>query len=152
MKHEHCEAYRIHTMYWTPCKTLYDPEFCALETVDSILQQQQWHYHRRSHKHTSYQHIRHLWRCAAFFTTLQQCHYQQSQLPTDASHRFTCFRQWRSTAGGKDNTGRPSQTTTVSGQMPLSRKSFRMIDDVLIGAVILDDLITGQNYLDFLQN
>ena len=27
-----------------------------------------------------------------------------------------------------------------------------MIDDTLIGPVILDDLITGQNYLDFLQN
>ena len=29
-------------------------------------------------------------------------------------HRFTCFRHWRSRAGGKDNTGRPSQTTTQS--------------------------------------
>ena len=28
--------------------------------------------------------------------------------------RFTCFRQWRSRAGGKDNTGRPSQTTKQS--------------------------------------
>ena len=27
-----------------------------------------------------------------------------------------------------------------------------MIDDMLIGPVILDDLMTGQNYLDFLQN
>ena len=27
-----------------------------------------------------------------------------------------------------------------------------MIDDMLIGPVILDDRITGQNYLDFLQN
>jgi len=27
-----------------------------------------------------------------------------------------------------------------------------MIDDKLIGLVILDDLMTGQNYLDFLQN
>ena len=44
----------------------------------------------------------------------QQCIYQQSQQPTDASQRFTCFRQWRSTAGGKDNTGRPSQTTIRS--------------------------------------
>jgi hypothetical protein len=47
----------------------------------------------RSHKCTAYQHIRHLWRCAAFFTALLQCHYQQSQWPTDASHWFTCFRQ-----------------------------------------------------------
>jgi len=29
-------------------------------------------------------------------------------------HTFTCFRQWRGRAGGKDNTGRPSQTTTQS--------------------------------------
>jgi hypothetical protein len=41
---------------------------------------------------TAYEHIRHLWRRAAFFTTLLQCHYQQSQRPTDASHRFTCVR------------------------------------------------------------
>jgi len=27
-----------------------------------------------------------------------------------------------------------------------------MIDDMLIGSVILDDLMTGQNYLGFLQN
>jgi len=27
-----------------------------------------------------------------------------------------------------------------------------MIDDMLIGPVILDDCMTGQNYLDFLQN
>jgi len=54
-------------------------------------------------------------------------------------------------AGGKDNTGRPSQTNTVYSQMSLSRKPFRMIDDMLIGPVILDDRVTGQNYLDFLQ-
>ena len=29
-------------------------------------------------------------------------------------HTFTCFRQWRSRAGEKDNTGRPSQTTIQS--------------------------------------
>jgi len=75
-----------------------------------------------------------------------------SQQPTDSSHRFTCFRQWRSTAGGKGNTGRPNQTTTVYSQMPLSRKPFRMIDDMLIGPVILDDRVTGQNYLHLLQN
>ena len=27
-----------------------------------------------------------------------------------------------------------------------------MIDDMLIGVIILDDRMTGQNYLDFLQN
>jgi hypothetical protein len=32
------------------------------------------------------------------------------QQPTDASHRFTCFIQWRSTAGLKDNFGRQIQT------------------------------------------
>jgi hypothetical protein len=29
-------------------------------------------------------------------------------------HIFTCFRQWRILAGGKDNTGRPNQTTILS--------------------------------------
>ena len=37
-------------------------------------------------------------------------------------------------------------------QMPLSRKPFRMIDDMLIGLVILYDRMTGQNYLNFRQN
>jgi hypothetical protein len=27
-----------------------------------------------------------------------------------------------------------------------------MIDDLMIGPVMLDDLVTGKNYLDFLQN
>ena len=40
----------------------------------------------------------------------------------------------------------------VYSQMHLSRKPFRMIDDMLICPVILDDRMTGQNYLDFLQN
>jgi hypothetical protein len=35
----------------------------------------------------------------------------KSQRPTDASHWFTCFRQWRSTAGGKDSIGCQIQTT-----------------------------------------
>jgi hypothetical protein len=30
---------------------------------------------------------------SAFFTTLLLCQYQQSQRPTDASHRFTCRRE-----------------------------------------------------------
>ena len=37
-------------------------------------------------------------------------------------------------------------------QMLLSRKPFRMIDDMFIGSVILDDRMTGQNYLDLLQS
>ena len=32
------------------------------------------------------------------------------QRPNDASHRVTCFMQWRSTAGVKDNTGHQIQT------------------------------------------
>jgi len=36
--------------------------------------------------------------------------------------------------------------------MPLSRKPFRMTDDMLISPVILDDHMAGQNYLNFLQN
>jgi hypothetical protein len=37
--------------------------------------------------------------------------YEQSQQPTDASHRFTCFRQWRIAAGGKENIARQIQNT-----------------------------------------
>jgi hypothetical protein len=110
MKHEHWETYHVHTVYRSPWKSLYDLQFSTQKTVNGILQQQQWHYHHRSHKCTAYQHIRHLWRCAAFFTTLLQYHYQQSQPPTDTSHQFTCFWQWHSMAGGKDNTGRQIQT------------------------------------------
>jgi hypothetical protein len=36
---------------------------------------------------------------------------QQSQQPTDASHRFTCFRQWCITVGGKKNTACQIQNT-----------------------------------------
>jgi hypothetical protein len=68
------------------------------KTVDGILEQQQWHYHRKSRKRTAYLHIRHLWKCAAFFTHFYS---QQSQQPTDNSYRFTCFRQLPNTAGRK---------------------------------------------------
>jgi hypothetical protein len=37
--------------------------------------------------------------------------YEQSQQPTDASHRFTCFRHWRITTGGKENIARQIQNT-----------------------------------------
>ena len=36
-------------------------------------------------------------------------------------HRFTCFRQWRSRAGGKDNIGCPSQTT-IQSNVSISEK------------------------------
>jgi hypothetical protein len=67
------------------------------------------------------QHIRHLWRRAAFFTTMLQRHHQQPQQPSEASRRFTCSRQWRSTAGGKDSIGCQSRTTV---QTALSLKPF----------------------------
>jgi hypothetical protein len=41
---------------FTQFETLYDPEFCAKETVDGI-QQQQWHCHRRNRKRTAYRHM-----------------------------------------------------------------------------------------------
>jgi hypothetical protein len=37
--------------------------------------------------------------------------YFPSQQPTDASHRFTCFRHWRTTKGGKENTARQTPGT-----------------------------------------
>jgi hypothetical protein len=76
---------------------------------------------RTSHSN-SIEHILHLWRCAEFLKTLLQCHYQQSQRPTDASHRFTCFRQWRSTAGRKDNIWRQIQTTVQWSNCLANRK------------------------------
>ena len=36
--------------------------------------------------------------------------------------------------------------------MHLSRKPFRLIDDMLIGPAILDDRLIGHNYLETLQN
>ena len=79
-------------------KTLCDPEFCALETVDGILQQQQWHYHRGSHKLTSYPHISHLWRCAAFpqhsNNVTINSHNSQLTLHTD-SHASDSGAAWR---------------------------------------------------------
>jgi hypothetical protein len=64
---------------------------------------------------TEYPHIRHLWWCAAFFITFLQCYYQQSQRPSDVSHRFTRFRQWRSRAGRKGNIGPQFQTNVQRG-------------------------------------
>jgi hypothetical protein len=46
---------------------------------------------------------------AQYFPTLPLC--EQSQQPTDALHRFTCFRHWRITAGGKKNIVRQIQNT-----------------------------------------
>jgi hypothetical protein len=37
--------------------------------------------------------------------------YEQSRQPTDASHRSTCFRHWRITAGGKENIAHQIQNT-----------------------------------------
>jgi hypothetical protein len=37
--------------------------------------------------------------------------YEQSQQPTDVSHRFTFFRYWRITVGGKENIARQIQHT-----------------------------------------
>jgi hypothetical protein len=37
--------------------------------------------------------------------------YEQSQEPTDASHRFTWFRHWRIMVGGKENTTRQISET-----------------------------------------
>jgi hypothetical protein len=37
--------------------------------------------------------------------------YEQSQQPTDASHRFTCFRHWRITARGTENNERQISKT-----------------------------------------
>jgi hypothetical protein len=37
--------------------------------------------------------------------------YEQSQQPTDASHRFICFRYWGITVGGKENIARQISET-----------------------------------------
>jgi hypothetical protein len=38
-------------------------------------------------------------------------HYEQSQQPTDASHRFIRFRHWTITVGGKENIARQISET-----------------------------------------
>jgi hypothetical protein len=107
-----------------PPPNIYYPEFWAQETVDGILQQQQWLYHRRSRKRRAYQHIRHLWRRATFFTALLQCHYQQSQRPTDvsadshASDSGAVRREGRTILGAKSK--------LLCSEIALSRKLFRI--------------------------
>jgi hypothetical protein len=39
-------------------------------------------------------------------------------------YRFTCFRQWRRTVGGKDSIGR--QLQLLYSELALSRKPFRI--------------------------
>ena len=49
--------------------------------------------------------------------------------------------------------GNPYGTVETNFQRRFSINGWcSMIDDMLIGPVILDDRMTGQNYLDFLQN
>jgi len=71
-------------------------------------------------------------------------HNSQLTLHTDshASDSGTAWQEGRTILGAQ----------AKYSQMPLSRKLFRMIDDMLIAPVILDNHMTGQNYLDFLQN
>jgi hypothetical protein len=47
-------------------------------------------------------------------------HYQQSQRPNDASHRFICFRQWRSTGEGRTILG--AKFKLLCSEIALSRK------------------------------
>jgi hypothetical protein len=85
-----------------------------------------------------------LWRCAAFFATLLQCHYQQSQRPTDASHRFIFFRQWRSMAGGKTILGAKSKL--LYNEIALSRKPFGIGHMYVYNFLLrLTDTMTSQN-------
>ena len=59
-------------------------------------------------------------------------------------HRFTCFRQWRSRAGGKDNTGRPSQTT-IQSKVSIS-ETVRNRTHVHIKFLLrMTDTMTSQN-------
>jgi hypothetical protein len=66
-------------------------QFTLYNTFSKIPRSTRMHFATRVR--TAYQHIRHLWRCATFCTALLPCHYQQSQRPTDSSHRFTCGRE-----------------------------------------------------------
>jgi hypothetical protein len=107
----------------------YDPAFCAYETIDGILQQQQqWNCHRRSHKHTAYQHIWQLWRCAEFFTAPLQCHYQQS---TMVKWRFTLIHMLQTTSdcGAVEREKRTilgTKSKLQYSEIALSQKSFRI--------------------------
>ena len=88
-----------------------------LRIRNGILRQQQWHYHRRSRKRIAYLHIRHLWRCALFFTRLLQCHNSQLTLHTDslASDWGTVWRE-KKILGIQDK--------QLYSQITLSRKSL----------------------------
>jgi hypothetical protein len=71
-------------------------------------QHQPWHNHRRSRKRTTYQHIRHLWRCTAHFAqhsynvTINSRNGQLT-LHTDSHASYSCAvrREWRKILGSK---------------------------------------------------
>jgi hypothetical protein len=63
-------------------------------------------------------------------------------------HRFTLFRQWRSMAGGKDNTERPSQTIIQSNGSISETVRNRTHVHTKIFLPRMTDTITSQN-IDF---
>jgi hypothetical protein len=77
-------------------------------------------------------------------------------------HSFTVSRMWVLwESNGINNTGKshwqshdnPHGTVKTNFQRRFSISMWcGMIDDMLIGPVILDDHMTGHNYVDFLQN
>ena len=61
-------------------------------------------------------------------------------------HKFTCFRQWRSRAGGKDNTGRPSQTTIQSnGSISETVRNRTHVHTKFFFLLRMTDTMTSQN-------
>jgi hypothetical protein len=67
--------------------------------------------------------------------------YEQSQQPTDASHRFTCFRHWGMTVGEKENIARQIQNIA-----PQTSETVRNRTHVRINFFFrMTDTMTSQN-------
>jgi hypothetical protein len=64
---------------------------------------------RNLYEHVSYSELFPIFG-AQYFPSLPL--YDQSRQPTDASHRFTCFRQWRIRVGERENIARQIQNTS----------------------------------------
>jgi hypothetical protein len=78
-----------------------------------------------------------------FFTTLLQCHYQQSEQPTDTSHWFTWFRKWYSMARD-DNIGCQIQTT-VQWNSSILETVWNRTHHYIRFLLRMTNIITSQN-------
>jgi hypothetical protein len=78
-----------------------------------------------------FQNVSHIWRAVfwiwrKYFPSFSL--YEQWQDPTDASHRFTCFRHWPITVGGKENIARQISETVRNRTHVYIKFFLRMAD------------------------